>query len=269
MAQWKNFCNFIFYLYKRINDDHLFYVAAALTITTLLAIVPVISIFIRIFNLLPVFKHFDVQLNQFIALHLVPASGKLAQQYLQQFLHQAGELTIEGIVYLFAVALLTLCTIENAFNHIWRVKRGRRGVISFFLYWSILILAPLLVGVSFFLTSLLGSLPFFSGKFLIFNQTIIEILIFTLEVMSLTILYAVIPNKHVPLLNAVLGAIAAVIILTISKFVFILYITFFPVYQYLYGAVLSSIPLLIIWIYISWLIVLIVAEAINLRSDKS
>ena len=139
----------------------------------------------------------------------------------------------------------------------------------FFIYGCILIFAPLLVGVSFFLTSLLGSLPFFSGHYLIFNNTIIGLLIFILEVTSLTILYTVIPNKHVPLFHAVLGAVAAVIILTISKFVFILYITFFPVYQYLYGAVLSSVPLLIIWIYISWFIVLIVAEAINLQSDKS
>lgn len=266
MINLKRLGHFVVYLWNRINADHLFYVAAALTLTTLLAIIPVISIFIYIFNLLPVFKKFDLQINQFISSHLLPASDALVKDYFAKFF--ARDFSTEMLIYLFVVSLFALQTIESAFNHIWRVKKGRRGLFSFIIYWGILILAPLLIGISLFLTSLLGSLSFLSVHSLFFNQFFVKVVIVLLEISGLTILYTVIPNKKVPFLYALFGAVGAMLILSLSKFFFVWYMLNVPIYTHIYGAIISSFPLLIIWIYIIWFIILMVAEVINLISYK-
>ncbi|NAW79961.1 YihY family inner membrane protein, partial [Vibrio sp. V33_P6A3T137] len=127
-------------------------------------------------------------------------------------------------------------------------------------YWMILTLGPILVGTSIAVTSYVTSLKLveseaFSGVFRLFLSR----LPFLLSFFAFVGLYVLVPNKKVRLVHALSGAFVAALLFELSKKAFAAYITQFPSYQLIYGA-LAAIPILFVWVYLCWLIVLIGAE---------
>ncbi len=128
--------------------------AASLTFTTLLSVVPLITIALTLFSAFPVFSEFSTPLKEFILMNMVPETGgRIITGYMEQFAESASRLTAVGIVFLAVTAMLLMLTIDNAFNMIWRVSRPRSLLQRVLVYWAVLTLAPLLVGGSLSLTS--------------------------------------------------------------------------------------------------------------------
>lgn len=247
-------------VWHRFFEDHVQTNAAALSFTTVLALVPAAAVTFSMLSMFPVFQDWSRELESFVYDNLVPATGKLVQSQLQEFIGHTGRLTAFGLLFLLVSALLLLFTIEETLNKIWRVENSRRVVQRLLSYWAVLTLAPLLMGASLSLTSYLVSTALQGeGNVAEARGWFLSLLPFLFEVMAFVLLYTVVPNKPIRLRHALAGGVVAAVMFEIAKRGFTWYISNFHSYEVIYGA-LSSIPIFLLWIYLSWLIVLIGAE---------
>lgn len=242
--------------------------AAALTYTTLFAVVPMMTLTFSMLSAVPAFQGMGEQIQGFIFRNFVPSSGETVQHYLRDFTAQARQLTWIGGVLLAVTAFWMLVTVEKAFNTIWRVRQPRRGVSSFLLYWAILSLGPILLGAGFAISTYITSLSLISGpEALLGAKTLLGFMPLLFGVAAFTLLYATVPNARVPLSRACLGGLFTAGLFEAAKALFALYVRLFPGYQLIYGA-FATVPLFLLWIYLSWLIVLFGAELVcNLGSS--
>jgi membrane protein len=248
-------------LRQRIREDRCLQVAGSLTFTTLLALVPLITIAVTVFTAFPVFSRFSGTIRQFVVTNLMPVSaGKVITVYMQQFADNAGKLTAWGIVILGVSAVMTMLTIDRAFNTIWRVRQPRPLVSRVLTYWTVLTIGPLLIGVSLSVTSWLMSY----SMGLVRGTQGAEVVLLTVVPLVLTsaamaFLYRAVPNRRVDTNDAVIGGILAGLAFEAMKAAFGAYIRNVPTYKLVYGA-FASFPIFLLWIYISWLVILIGAE---------
>lgn len=240
----------------RFRDDRCASVAASLTYTTLLALVPLITVALTLISAFPVFEALLDHLKSFIIDYVMPESVDLVATYATQFTESVGKLTAVGIVFLAATALLTMLTIDRAFNAIWRVPRPRPLLARVLVYWVLLTIGPVLIGASLSLTSWLVSLSLgwvneIPGAALF----LLKVVPIFLTSLAFALLYATMPNRTVKKGDALIGGIIAGIGFEVIKTGLGVYITQFPSYTLVYGT-FATVPIFLIWIYLSWLMVL-------------
>ena len=258
------FARFLQVLMARFISDGCGYQAAALTYTSLLSLVPLMTVSLAIFSAFPGFKALSGQIVNFIFQHYVVTSGTLVQTYLQKFIAQAPKLSAIGVTFLIITAVLMMFNMERAFNAIWHVNLRRNGLSAFILYWAILTLAPVLLGISFVLSSYLMTLPFITAivTYTPVMKLGLSLLPFVLTASAFTLFYIAIPNCPVPFRAGIIAALIATMLFELAKFGFGFYIRHFTFYALLYGA-LAVVPIFLIWLYISWVIILFGAVLSN------
>jgi membrane protein len=246
------------YIAERFVQDRCAQTAASLTFTTLLALVPIITIALTVFSAFPVFVDFSAHIKTYMLNNLMPENaGVIITQYMQQFADSAARLTAVGIVILTATAMMMLLTIDKAFNVIWQVTRPRPLVKRLVAYWAVLTLAPLLIGASLSLTSWLVGLSMGHGKYVSpFGVVVLKVLPVLFATMAFALLFRVVPNRHVPKLHALIGAFIAAVAFEAMSRVFGYYISHFHTYTLVYGA-FASVPIFLMWIYLSWMAILL------------
>lgn len=243
---------------KRFITDRLTSASATLTFTTLLALVPLLTIAIAIFSAFPMAHSFSNDVSQFILQNFVPTSGEVVQKYLHNFINQAGKLSLVGTIALIITVILMMITIEQAFNNIWKTQQRQLNLAAFLRYWAILSLAPIFIGLSIAATSYIITLPVIIGtatklgmRALLLNSTP-----WVLTILILWLLYVAVPNCKVPWRYGFIGALLATILFEIAKKGFVLYINNFATYSFIYGAV-AIIPIFLVWLYLLWMIILL------------
>lgn len=232
--------------------------AGNLAYVSLLSLVPLIAVVFALFAAFPMFSDVSAQLRHFIFANFIPATGDVIQRYIEQFVANSNKMTAVGACGLIVTALLLMYAIDNALNTIWRSKRTRPKVYSFAVYWMILTLGPLLAGASLAISSYLLSLRWASDLNSVIDD-VLRIFPLVLSWLSFWLLYSIVPTTRVPNRDAVIGAFVAAVLFEAGKKGFALYITMFPSYQLIYG-VLAVIPILFVWVYWTWCIVLLGAE---------
>jgi membrane protein len=232
--------------------------ASSLAYTTLLSIVPLVGVMFSFFGNLPVFSEVSVILQEFVFGNFVPEFGRTVQQYLISFSLNASQLTTTGIIVLIIIALMMMATIESAMNHIWNVLSRRNTIARFLVYWTILTLGPVLIGIGLYITSYILALPVISSvdSSLMLKTRLLALMPFVTTTLAFTFMYILVPNCHVNRYNGLLGGLIAALFFELTKYSFGLYVKAVPTYQMIYGA-LAVIPMFLIWIYLSWLIVLL------------
>jgi membrane protein len=242
---------------RRFKEDRCVQFAASLTYTTLLALVPIVTIALTVLSAFPVFTDLMAQLKVFILNNFVPVSaGKIIAVYMQQFSQKAAHLTALGIGLLALTAFVLMLTIDHAFDVIWRVRRKRPLLHRFLIYWAALTFGPLLIGVSLSLTSYLVSFSLGLAKGVpVVGMVTLKIMPVVLTIFAFALLYRFVPSRPVLPFHALIGGVVAGIAFELMKKVFAFYVTHFPTYTLVYGA-FASVPLFLIWIYLSWLVVL-------------
>lgn len=247
-------------LWRRVDEDRMTMVAGSLAYVSLLSLVPLVTVVFSLFTAFPMFASVSDQLKHFIFTNFVPAAGDVVQSYLEQFVANSSKMTALGIIGLIVTALLLISSVDGALNHIWRSERKRAIVYSFAVYWMILTLGPLLVGASMGISTYLLSLRWLADSrvYSLVDQ-LLRLFPLLLSCVSFWLLYCIVPTQRVPLRDALMGALVAGGLFELGKKAFALYITAFPSYQLIYG-VLAVIPMLFVWVYWSWCIVLLGAE---------
>ena len=224
---------------------------------TLLALVPLTAISFAMLAAFPVFDDARQQLQAFVFANFVPDAIEVAEGYLTAFTEQARDVTAVGVVGLAVTAMLLFYTIESSLNDIFRVTRSRPLVSRFIVFWAILTLGPLLVGASVSLEATLAP-----PRELLQYDTVshaaaylAQALPTLLSILAFMLFYLMIPYRPVRLVNALVGATVAGLLFSVLRYSFTLYVTVFPSYQTLYGA-LALVPMLLLWTYLSWAVIL-------------
>lgn len=254
---WSDLRDLFVFARNRLHEERLSQVAGSLTYTTVLALVPILTIALAIFTTFPLFNTFRAALESYLSESLIPSSiSTTILGYLTQFAIQAKGLSAVGAVLLIVTAVLMMMTVDRTLNDIWRVKTQRPFAQRVTVYWAIVTLGPLLIGVSMTLTSYLftatsdvvASVPFIGAVF----YTLISILFTT---GAFTLLYLMVPNRPVNWRDAAWGGLVAAIAFEIVKRLFAGFVSQSPTYTMVYGAV-AAIPIFLLWIYLCWLITL-------------
>ena len=250
--------HFIINYYQRCNGDQITITAGYLSFVSLLSLVPLITVMLSVVSAFPVFTSVKDMLQEFVFSNFLPTSGEQVQNYINSFVDNASKMTAVGILFLVGVALSLISAIDKSLNQIWSVKEKRKMVISFAIYWMVLTLGPVFIGASVGATSYLISIAdsITPG----FSTFLIKLLPFAISTTAFALLYMTVPNTDVGIKPAFFGGVVAAVLFELTKRVFALYITSFPSYEVIYGA-LATIPILFLWVYLSWIVVLLGAEA--------
>ncbi|MEO8332483.1 MAG: YihY family inner membrane protein [Gallionella sp.] len=245
----------------RFSQDKCTQTAASLTFTTLLSLVPLFTIALTMFSAFPLFENFSVQIKTYLLSNLMPeTAGMVITRYMQQFTESAARLTTVGIGFLVLTAMSMMLTIDRAFNVIWRVARPRPLVKRLVVYWAVLTLAPLLIGASLSLTSWLVGLSMgYAQHIPLFGIGALKTLPVLFTTLAFALLFRLVPNRYVPRSHALIGALVAAVLFETMNRVFGYFVSHFPTYKLVYGA-FASVPIFLLWIYLSWLTILFGAE---------
>jgi len=245
---------------RRAREERLAQVAAALTFTTVLAIVPLAMVSLALFTRFPAFKRLEQAIEQHLIHSLFPAElSRTALKYVHQFADNAHGLTLLGSLFVLATAVAMLLTVENALNQIWEVKRNRPLPRRVGLYLLTLALGPPLLGASLWATSyvlsaslgLIRTVP----PWLEFVLTLGPA---ALSAAGLAAAFYFLPNTRVRRRDAIAGGLLAGIAFELGKRGFAAYVLTLPTYRAVYGA-FAAFPVFLLWLYFSWLVTLAAA----------
>ncbi len=259
-GQFHLLINFVSLVYSVFRQERCFQLCGSLTFTTLLALVPLVTIALMFMTAFPVFNTLSEQLREFVLANMVPEAGsKVISGYVQQFSNNAAKLTAAGVSVFVISSIMLMLTIDKAFNTIWRVKRPRPLVQRVLIYWSLLTVGPLLMGGSLTLWSWLMKLSNdASGVVPIVVIETLKVVPIALTALAFGLLYRLIPNRQVSLIDAAIGGVFAAVFFEAMKYGFSQFITNFGSYKLVYGA-FASVPIFLIWIYASWVVVIFAA----------
>ncbi len=242
---------------QRFREDRLGVTAGSLTFTTLIALVPLLTVMLALFSAFPMFAEFQGALQRYFLQSLVPDSiAKPVLGTLNQFASKANRLGSAGLVVLLVSALALMLTIDRTLNAIWRVRKPRPIAQRVLVYWAAITLGPLLLGISLSLSSyaltasrgIVNTLP---GGLAVALQA----LEFVLLALAASALFRYVPNTDVRWRHALAGGLFVAAGFEAAKRLLAWYVGAVPGISMIYGA-FATLPILLLWIYLSWLIVL-------------
>jgi len=248
------------YLWKRFLEDRCFETAGALSYTTVFALVPLTAVALAVLSAFPVFGTWTSALIEFVFTNFVPEAARAVEAYILDFAGGVGGLTIAGVSALLLAALLTLGGIESTFNRIWRVPRARPPVTRVLVYWTLLTLGTLLIAAVFGFTSYLAATQLVPGaEALGAGRGLLRLLPPAMTLAAFALAFIVVPNRRVAWRHALAGALLATVLFELVKLGLTLYLRNVPTYQQLYGT-LAVIPIFLLWVYLSWVSILLGAS---------
>ncbi|HFC3461420.1 TPA: YihY family inner membrane protein [Neisseria gonorrhoeae] len=248
-------CAFAWFVIRRFSEERVPQAAASMTFTTLLALVPVLTVMVAVASIFPVFDRWSDSFVSFVNQTIVPQGADMVFDYIDAFRDQANRLTAIGSVMLVVTSLMLIRTIDNAFNRIWRVNTQRPWMMQFLVYWALLTFGPLSlgVGISFMVGSVQDSvLSSGAQQWAGALKTAARLAFMTVLLWGL---YRFVPNRFVPARQAFVGALITAFCLETARFLFTWYMGNFDGYRSIYGA-FAAVPFFLLWLNLLWTLVL-------------
>ncbi len=258
---------FILHVLRRFQEERCLQVASSLTYTTLLSLVPLLTVALTLISAFPAFHEFTTHVDDFLSENVLPEPiSDVISRYIEEFTDKAARLTALGVAGLAVTSFLLMYTIERAFNVIWRVHRGRGVAQRVIMYWSILTLGPALIGASLTMTTFVitRSMGWVETAWL--GDTALKLIPPLFTVAAFTLLYYIVPSRPVQPSHALIGGLVAGVAFEIMKRGFGLYVALTPTYTMVYGA-FATIPVFLVWIYASWVVTVLGAVVTALLPD--
>ncbi len=245
-------------VFTRFREDRLAQTAGSLTFTTSIALVPLFTVVLAAFTVFPLFGQFQAGIQRWLVESLMPDGiSRQVLGYLTQFSSKASRLGVAGLMALVFSAIALILTIDHTLNAIWKVRAPRSWIKRTVLYWTAMTLGPMVIALGLFLMSLVfnisgDTLPVFTA----FWRPLLGIIEFSLLVLTISALYRFVPNTQVASSHALLGGLSAALALEGARKLLTLYLGNIPTFSVVYGA-FATLPILLIWIYTLWVIVLV------------
>jgi membrane protein len=244
------------HVWRHYKQDRCFEEAASLGYASLLSLVPLLAVVFGVATAFPVFDKWTVDLQSFIFSNFVPAAGSQIQAYVTGFLESAGRLTLPGTFFLIISALLLMMRIEHAFNRIWRVPVQRALINRIVMYWAVLTLGPITLGMATALSAQpivewLGGSESVATRWHGFG-------IFLLTWLAFCLVFVLVPNRSVRLRHAAIGALLSAVLFSVAKSGFVWFIGRAS-FNVIYGT-LATIPIFLLWLYLAWAVTLLGAS---------
>ncbi len=250
---------FVAFTFDRFEKDHCRTIAAELTVTSLLSMIPFLTVVLALLSLFPQFQEMEADVQQLIFSNLMPESSQTVQTFINSSIKNTQGLTTVGAIFLLVTSMMLMHTIDSSFNRIWQVKKKSSPVRVFLVYWAVLTMGPLLLALSLAVSSYFASLPLVSDVVQDKNSLLSRLIPLVMAFTAFTVMFIAVPNRRVKIKHAAIAAIFTAIAFELVKWGFGLFVKKFSTYQLIYGA-LASVPLFIIWMQASWMILLIGAE---------
>ncbi|WP_144393440.1 YihY family inner membrane protein [Pleionea sediminis] len=250
---------FIAFTFDRFGKDHCRTIAAELTVTSLLSMIPFLTVVLALLSLFPQFQEMEADVQQLIFTNLMPESSQTVENFINKAIKNTQGMTLVGAVFLLVTSMMLMHTIDQSFNKIWQVKKKSSPVRVFLVYWAVLTMGPLLLAMSLAVSSYFASLPLVSDVVQSKNSIMARIIPLFMAFVAFTVMFIAVPNRRVKIKHAAIAAIFTAFAFELVKYGFGLFVKTFSTYQLIYGA-LASVPLFIIWMQVSWMILLIGAE---------
>jgi membrane protein len=252
---WKNTA---WTLRERFKEDHLGLTASSLTFTTIISIVPLFTVALAVFSVFPMFAKMQSTLQMWLVESLIPDNiSRQVLSYLGQFAAKASKIGWVGALAFLITALMLILTIDVKLNDIWRVRKMRSLTRRILVYWGLLTLGPLLLGMSVSLSSYaISSSKGFVSVLPGSVNVLLDLLEFGLMSAGMAAMYRFVPNTPVRWSHALIGGVFVATGIELAKRVLSWYLSQVPTYSAVYGA-FATVPILLIWIYVAWVIVLL------------
>ncbi len=245
------------FVLRRLNEERLPEVAGSLTYTTVLALVPVLTIAFAIFTTFPLFITFRDSLEVYLVQSVMPKGiANTILDYLTQFSAKASKLSALGALFLVVTAIFMFGTVDRTLNRIWRVSETRPLLQRLVVYWAVMTIGPLLIGAS--LTAASELLPLLGGgrRDSLLRSVPALLLSLALSTLAFSLVYQTVPNRRVDWREAAIGGLVAALAFEVTRRLFGFAINLGGGYRAIYGA-LAAIPIFLIWVYLFWLITLL------------
>lgn len=257
----KSSADFTWFTLKRYGQDDCLESASSLAFTTILSIIPVAIVMVSVVSNFHDLSDISQRGQNFLLDNLIPDAASHVREYVINIGSTTGKITSISLLFLLFTAILLVRSIDETINKIWKIEWEKRKAIRFLYYLLVVILSPILLGLSLTITSLIVSLPYIKEGVTFFNAKIfiLGLLPVLLTAVVFTIIYKFSPRTYVSIKHARIGGFVAALLFELAKYIFSWYVIYFPSYQIIYGAV-SFIPIFLMWIYISWAIILFGAE---------
>ena len=263
LKAWRYGCWFVRRIVRQFRDDGCTVAAAALTLTTMIAIVPFFAVVYRILSLLPQFSGVGDTITSFVFETFLPGSSDVVLEKVREFSARANQLTVVGVGIVFMSTMLLLMRMEASFNRIWHVANTRTGLVRFLSYWGILSLGVPMIGIAVIAASYDFGLDYMAplrGSPVM--EGVREAVPPVAMALTFTLLYYAVPSCRVRIHHALFGGILTTVLLTFAKEVFGWAVPWFQ-QEVIYG-VFAALPLFVIGLNLVW--VLILAGAICVRT---
>ena len=268
LARLIAFVSFISRLRRRLTGVEVGRTAASLAFTTLLGLVPLFTVAFAYVSRFPLFARSQDALEAFLLRFFLPGSGAVVRHYLTEFVAKSGELKGVSTLFVVITAVLLVWQVDREINTIWGTREPRSFARRIFVYALALTAGPALIGAAIYFINWLiqqsiAATPFGAEALSLLVQPValfVDTAVFTL-------IYAFVPARTVPFRLALVGGLLAAIAFETAKHGFRFYITQVPTYQVIYGA-LATLPLFLIWIYLSWVIVLVGAAVTATLAER-
>ena len=255
---WRRVWDFCVAVARRFFEDRSTQSAGSLTYTTLLSLVPLLTVALAMSTAFPVFDNVVGTLQDYVLENVLPEAeglSALADQ-VNSFTERAGRLTAIGIAGLALTGVLLMMTIDDSLNRIFRVRRRRPLGLRLLTYWAVITLGPLLIGGSLSISSYLVGVTLGYLDLPRIAQYPLGVLPFVLTCGALALLYIFVPHRHVEWRHGLVGALFAAVAFEAAKRGFTLYVSHFPTYAFIYGT-FATILIFLVWLYVSWVVVLL------------
>lgn len=254
---WSNLLSFVRFVAQRVNEGRCLQVAGSLSFTTLLALVPFVTLALALLSPFAVFDQVSIAFKSFLLKNLVPdVAGRVITVYMRQFTDNAARLTLMGVVVLAFTAVMLISTIDKAFAAIWQVKQGRRVWQQLMLYWTVLTLLPIFTGFALSLTNwLFDALPSWPGIWGWLSGLLRGTLRLALSILTFSLVFFLTPARQVPWRHALVGGAFTGILFGVAQFLFGIYVKKLASFKLVYGA-FASLPIFLAWLYLLWALLL-------------
>jgi len=264
IARLAGFGRFLRHAVRRYRRDNGLQVAAALSYSSLLALVPMAAITLALISAMPALDEVRADLLFDIYSTVLPETQIEISEHFEDLVKNAGNMTTFGLIGLAVMVVLLFSTVVQTLNRIWRVTKPRPFLLQFSIYLSLLIFGPILFGASLTLTSYLFAIAEERGyaEYATYATRLPGITYavpLVLAWIGYTVVYFLVPYTRVRLRDAAVGGLVAAVLFEILKNGFGLYVSYVPTYQTIYGA-LAAIPILLIWLHAAWTTLIIGAE---------